>query len=153
MSYPGRSALMLLAACVIAFLTACTSPSNSTPGTPLVPVTPVAQHPVSPTQPTAAACDCSIFPPKQGCDSQCGITTGIVEHVTADSVTISVPSIKTTTTGQQAAAITQHTFAISPAEAKQLETLQGSRVALTFHQQNGQNVMKSVRPISPELLK
>lgn len=113
----------------------------------------MAPQPVSPTQTTSAGCDCSIFPPKQGCDSQCGITTGIVEQVTADSVTISVPSIKTTSTGQQTPAITQHTFAISPAEAKQLETLQGSRVALTFHQQNGQNVMKSVRPITPELLK
>jgi hypothetical protein len=133
---------------MIPFLTACTSPSvpNSTPGTQLVPGTPVA---ATPAEPTTAGCDCSVFPPKQGCDSQCGITTGIVEQVTADSVTISVPSIKATATGQRTAAITQHTFAISPAEAKQLQTLQGSRVALTFHQQNGQNVMKSIRPISP----
>jgi Cu/Ag efflux protein CusF len=99
-------------------------------------------------QPT---CDCSTFPPREGCDSQCGITTGVIQSVTADSVTINVPSIKSTPTGQLSPQITQRTFKISAAESQQLQSIQpGSRVALTFHQQSGQNVMKSIRQIPLE---
>jgi hypothetical protein len=135
---PQRSVLMLLTACAIMFLSACQSAPAPRP-------TPVTQ---TPTQPT---CDCSTFPPREGCDSQCGITTGVIQSVTADSVTINVPSIKSTPTGQLSPQITQRTFKISPTESQQLQSIQpGSRVALTFHQQSGQNVMKSIRQIPLE---
>jgi Cu/Ag efflux protein CusF len=140
----GKSRLLLLAAVAFTSLTACQStPAPQPTPTPTPTPTPVVQ-----TQPT---CDCSTFPPKSGCDSQCGITTGVIENVTADSLTISVPSIKSSATGQQLPQITQRTFTISPEESKQLQTYnRGSRVALTFHQQNGQNIMRSIRPIPVE---
>lgn len=148
MSSPRRHLLTLLAACAIPFLSACPSspaPEHTSTQPGSVPQTiPVTQPTQNPT------CDCSIFPPKAGCDSQCGITTGVVEQVTADSVTISVPEIKLTPSGERTTQITQRTFAISPAESKQLQAVKGSRVALTFHQQSGQNVMKSIRKIPVE---
>jgi Cu/Ag efflux protein CusF len=142
-----KSLLFLATAVAITFTTAC-QPTPQPQPTPAPTPTPT---PVVQTQTT---CDCSTFPPKAGCDSQCGITTGVIENVTADSLTISVPSIKSTATGQQLSQITQRTFKISPEESKQLQTYnRGSRVALTFHQQNGQNIMKSIRPIPLELPK
>lgn len=152
---PQRSLLTLAAACAIPFLTACQSapapqPTPALQPTPQPRPTPVTQTPATqtPTQPT---CDCSTFPPREGCDSQCGITTGVIQSVTADSVTISVPSIKSTPAGQQTPQITQRTFKISAAESQQLQSIQpGSHVALTFHQQSGQNVMKSIRQIPLE---
>jgi hypothetical protein len=155
---PQRSVLMLLTACAIMFLSACQptpapQPTPTPQPTPAPRPTPLTQTPVTetPTQPT---CDCSTFPPREGCDSQCGITTGVIVSVTADSVIINVPSIKSAPTGQLTPQITQRTFKISPTESQQLQSIQpGSRVALTFHQQSGQNVMKSFRPIPPEPLK
>jgi Cu/Ag efflux protein CusF len=150
MSNPQRSVLLLVAAFAITFLSACQSTPPSQPTPALEPTTAPQSTPVTQT-PTAQTCDCSTFPPKEGCDSQCGITTGVIESVTADSVTISVPSIQSTATGQQSPGISQRTFKISPAESAQLQSIKpGSRVALTFHQQSGQNVMKSIRQIPPE---
>jgi Cu/Ag efflux protein CusF len=147
---PQRSVLMLLTACAIMFLSACQSAPAPQPTPALQPTSQPRPTPVTqtPTQPT---CDCSTFPPREGCDSQCGITTGVIQSVTADSVTINVPSIKSTPTGQLSPQITQRTFKISPTESQQLQSIQpGSRVALTFHQQSGQNVMKSIRQIPLE---
>ncbi len=148
MPNPGRSVRTLLAACAILSLSACqmapapqpTPASQSTPSPRPAPVVPT---------PAQLTCDCSTFPPRSGCDSQCGITTGVIQSVTADSVTISVPSIQPAATGQLSSQITLRTFKISPAESAQLKSIQpGSRVALTFHQQSGQ--MKSIRQIPPE---
>jgi Cu/Ag efflux protein CusF len=140
----GKSLLLLVSAAAITSLSAC-QPAPQPQPTPAPTPTPT---PVVQTQPT---CDCSTFPPKAGCDSQCGITTGVIENVTADSLTISVPSIKSTASGVQQPQITQRTFKISPEESKQLQSYnRGSRVALTFHQQNGQSVMRSIRPITLE---
>ena len=136
-----RSLLFSLSTCAVALLSACQpAPQPQPTPTPTPTPTPVVQ-----------TCDCSTFPPKAGCDSQCGITTGVIENVTADSLTISVPSIKSTAAGQQLPQITQRTFKISPEESKQLQSYnRGSRVALTFHQLNGENIMKSIRPIPVE---
>jgi Cu/Ag efflux protein CusF len=143
----GRSVLILVAACAIPFLSAC-QPAPAPQPTPAP--QPAGSTPVTQTTPQTT-CDCSTFPPREGCDSQCGITTGVIESVTADSLTISVPSITSTATGQQVPQVTQRTFKISPSESQQLQSFKrGSRVALTFHQQSGQNVMKSIRPIPPE---
>jgi hypothetical protein len=143
-TFISKKILPLLAAVAITSLSAC-QPAPQPQPTPTPTPTPT---PIGQTQPT---CDCSTFPPKSGCDSQCGITTGVIENVTADSLTISVPSIQSSATGQQLPKITQRTFKISPEESKQLQTYnRGSRVALTFHQQNGQNIMKSIRPIPVE---
>ena len=144
MTFISKKILPLLASVAITSLSAC-QPAPQPQPTPTPTPTPT---PIGQTQPT---CDCSTFPPKSGCDSQCGITTGVIENVTADSLTISVPSIQSSATGQQLPKITQRTFKISPEESKQLQTYnRGSRVALTFHQQNGQNIMKSIRPIPVE---
>jgi hypothetical protein len=138
------SLLPLGSICALVFLIAC----QSTPTTPLESTSGPTGNPTQPAKTGTSTCDCSTFPPKQGCDSECGITTGVIESVTADSVTISVPSITTTATGERKPQITERTFAISPAEAKQFQSLkQGSRVALTFHQQNGQNIAKSIREL------
>lgn len=149
----GRSVLVFAAACAILSLSACQSTPTPPPTPALEPAPaqpPTRTTPVKET-PTQATCDCSTFPPREGCDSQCGITTGVIESVTADSVTINVPSIKSTAPGQLSSQISQRTFKISPAESQQLQSIQpGSRVALTFHQQSGQNVMRSIRQIPPE---
>jgi Cu/Ag efflux protein CusF len=143
MSKHGRSVFLLVATCAIPFLSGC--PAPATPDKP----TPVTT--AGPTQPPKATCDCSVFPPKAGCDSQCGITTGVVEKVTADSITINVPFLKQNPGGQPSPQTIQRTFTISPAESQQLQSIkQGSRVALTFHQESGQSIMKSIRPIPPE---
>jgi hypothetical protein len=138
------SLLPLGSVCALVFLIACQSTPTPPPGS--------ASGPTGTSTPTALkgtpTCDCSTFPPKAGCDAECGIATGVIESVTPDSVTISVPSITTTATGERKPQITERTFAISPAEAKQFQSLkQGSRVALTFHQQNGQNIAKSIREL------
>lgn len=142
---PSRiSVLPLTSIFTLVFLAAC----QSTPTTPLESTSGPTGTSTKTGQTGTTTCDCSTFPPKQGCESQCGITTGVIENVTADSVTISVPSITTTATGERKPEITERTFAISPAEARQFQSLkQGSRVALTFHQQNGQNIAKSVREL------
>ncbi len=107
-----------------------------------------------PAKPAEPACDCSIFPPKSGCDSQCGIATGVVESVQGNSVTLQVPSVVTDSTGKRMATITKRTFSVGAAEAKQLQSIApGSRVALTFQQESGQNAVKSVRAIPRELTK
>jgi Cu/Ag efflux protein CusF len=147
MSNHRRSALLVVATCAISFLIGC--PSSPAPTPPDKPTPVITSGPTQP--PKTATCDCSVFPPKAGCDTQCGITTGVVEKVTADSITINVPSISQNPAGHSSAQIQQRTFAISPAESQQLQSIkQGSRVALTFHQESGQNIMKSIRPIPPE---
>lgn len=109
-------------------------------------------HVTPPPSPTT--CNCSIFPPKSGCDSQCGIATGVVESVQGDSVTLQVPSITTDSTGKQTAIMTKRTFLVGAAEAKQLQSIApGARVALTLQKEIGQNSVKSVRAIPRELAK
>jgi Cu/Ag efflux protein CusF len=104
-----------------------------------------------PTGKGPSACDCSTFPPRSGCDAQCGITTGIVESVSADSVVIQVPSIKTDSVGKRFLMSSMRTFSIGAAEAKQLQSIpKGSRVALTFRQEDGKTVVQSIRRIAPE---
>jgi hypothetical protein len=99
----------------------------------------------------SSTCDCSTFPPKSGCDAQCGITTGIVESVTANSVVIQVPSIKQGPAGEKSTMISRRTFSIGGAEATQLQSIpKGSRVALTFRQEGGQTVVQSIRKIPAE---
>jgi Cu/Ag efflux protein CusF len=147
-----RFVLNLAAAILLGHLCGCESspPPSTTSTTPPATTTPPSSATgtagVSP-----AACDCSIFPPKSGCDAQCGITTGIVESVSADSVVIQVPSITTNHAGKKALLITRKTFSIGAAEAKQLQSIpKGSRVALTFRKEGGQSVVKSIRQIPPE---
>jgi len=102
-----------------------------------------------------AECDCSTFPPKQGCDTTCGIATGIVESVTSDSVTIKVPVIQTAPANSvpnygpaESAAIQRGTFAVSGVDPAQLANIKpGSRVAFTFQQEQGRQVLKSIQPI------
>ncbi len=97
-------------------------------------------------QPVSSACDCSIFPPKSGCDAQCGITTGVVDSVSSNSVVILVPSVTTDSAGKSTPTISKKTFSIDATEAKQLESIaKGSRVALTFQQHGGQTIAKSIR--------
>ena len=108
-------------------------------------------QPNLPTNPTQPTCDCSTFPPKSGCDSQCGIATGVVESIQGDSVTLQVPSVITNSQGKQSATMTKRTFQVSAAEAKQLQSIaSGSRIALTFQKVNGQSSVKSFREIPPE---
>jgi hypothetical protein len=143
MPIPAKSLPPLAATFACVLLIACQSnPAPAPePTSTAQPTTPVAQ-------PVNTTCDCSTFPPKAGCDAACGITTGVIESVTADSLTINVPSISTDASGKQTTHVTQRTFSISPAESKQLQTLkQGSRVALTFHQETNQNALKSIREI------
>jgi hypothetical protein len=143
----GKEFAMILAA-ALPLLTAC-SPNPPAPSTRPDPE-PTTTTP-SPVQPIKSTCDCSVFPPARGCDSQCGITTGVIEKVTANSVTISVPSIAYSPAGKESAQIAERTFAIAPAEAKQLQSIgTGSHVALTFHSEDGLNAVKSIRQISPE---
>jgi Cu/Ag efflux protein CusF len=146
----GRSVLILVAACAISFLSAC-QPAPQPQPTPAPQPAPAGGSTFVTQTTPQTTCDCSTFPPREGCDSQCGITTGVIESVTPDSLTISVPSITSTATGQQLPEVTQRTFKISPEESQQLQSFKrGSRVALTFHQQSGQNVMKSIRPMPLE---
>jgi len=99
-------------------------------------------------------CDCSIFPPRSGCDAQCGITTGVIESVQGDSVVIRVPTTTTNSAGQQVATTLERKFSIGAEEAKQLQSIApGSRVALTFQKQADQSVVKTIRAIPKETLK
>jgi len=110
--------------------------------------------PPTPTTTNTSTCDCSTFPPKEGCDAQCGITTGIVESVRGDSVVIKVPSVKTTADGGESSSISERTFSVSGAEANQLKSIApGSQVALTFSKESGQSVVKSIRKIPLEPVK
>lgn len=127
----GRSARKIVATFVLALLCACRG--------------------ASPTQPLNSSCDCSSFPPKEGCDAECGITTGVIESVHDNSVTIRVPSVKTTEAGAESPMISDRTFSIDGAEANQLKSITpGSRVALTFRFESGQSVVKSIRKIPKE---
>ena len=144
MPTPQRTLLPLATAITFVVLTGCPSSPTSQPNQGSNP-------PTTGLQPVKSTCDCSTFPPKAGCDTECGITTGVVESVTANSVTISVPSISTDASGNRTTRVTERTFAISPEESKQLQTVkQGSRVAVTFHQETNQNILKSIREIPAE---
>jgi hypothetical protein len=141
-----RFAQKLVVPVLLACLCACK------PATP--PPPDEGNQPNLPTKPSQPTCDCSIFPPKSGCDSQCGIATGVVESVQGDSVTLQVPSVTTDSTGKQTAIMTRRTFLVGAAEAKQLQSIApGARVALTFQKEIGQNSVKSVRAIPRELVK
>lgn len=102
-----------------------------------------------------AECDCSMFPPHQGCDQKCGIATGIVESVTADTITVKVPVIEPAHTqagGAEAPAesanIHLRTFTLTGADKAQLANIKpGSRVALTYEEGASQQVLKSIQPI------
>jgi hypothetical protein len=103
-----------------------------------------------------AQCDCSIFPPKLGCDTTCGIATGVVESVSGNSVTIKVPVIQTPSTPQgtagptESATVQRRTFTLNPADAAQMANVKpGSHVALTFQREQGQQVVKSIQPVQP----
>jgi hypothetical protein len=83
-----------------------------------------------------------MFPPRQGCDQKCGIATGIVESLTAYTVTIKIPVIQATSTQEGAAAgptesadIQLRTFTPGGVDKSQLANIKpGSRVALTYEQ-------------------
>jgi hypothetical protein len=125
------TATVILATLSSCFHTPPNPPSNPAKNTPL---------------PKPATCDCSTFPPKSGCDSECGIATGVVESVQGNSVTLQVPSITTDAAGKQIATMSRRTFQIGGAEAQQLRTIApGSRVAITFKQGNGEDAVRSLR--------
>lgn len=106
-------------------------------------------------QKQVAECDCTMFPPPQGCDQKCGIATGIVESVTADTVTVKVPVIQKTNaeSGESAgpaesANIQVRTFTLSGTDKSQVANIKpGTRVALTYEQAPNQQVLKSIKPI------
>jgi hypothetical protein len=93
-------------------------------------------------QNNVSECDCSMFPPRQGCDQKCGIATGIVESLTAYTVTIKIPVIQATSTQEGAAVgptesadIQLRTFTLGGVDKSQLANIKpGSRVALTYEQ-------------------
>jgi hypothetical protein len=106
---------------------------------------------------TATACDCTVFPPKQGCDTSCGIATGVVESVSGDSVTIKVPVIETPANGTPVEApatttIQRRTFTLSPAEQTLVANIKpGSHVAFTYAQEADHQVLKSIQTVQPAL--
>jgi hypothetical protein len=148
---PAEKRFVMILAAALPLLTSC-SPNPPLPSTRPDPQ-PITTTP-TPVQPVKSTCDCSVFPPARGCDSQCGITTGTIESVTSNSVTLSIPSITVSPAGKKSTQIAERTFAIAPAEARQLQSIgTGSHVALTFHSENGLNAVKSIRQITPESVK
>jgi hypothetical protein len=139
MNKTGKSVQPILAALTLALITSCGNSKSVGPNIPTTPVTPPSNE--------QTACDCSTFPPKKGCDTQCGITTGIVESVSSNSVVIREPSIKISKAGgAESAQIQERTFSVSNAEASQLQPIKpGSRVALTF--QKSDNAVLSIREL------
>jgi hypothetical protein len=144
---PIRRSILLATIFALEFLTAC----QSTPTSRTEIATGSAGASTQNAQSAEATCDCTTYPFKPACSSQCFLATGIIEQVTADSVTVSVPSITSTSTGERIPQIARRTFTINPDEAKQLQSIkQGTRIALTFHQQSGQDIAKSIRELPAE---
>jgi hypothetical protein len=145
----GLAVLVFLAG-LVGYLCGCSSPPPPPPPNGTSQTAQTSQNGKKGT----AGCDCSIFPPRSGCDAQCGITTGVVESVQGDSVTIRVPTTTTDAAGRQVPATLERKFSIGAEEAKQLQSIApGSRVALTFQKETGQSVVKTIRAIPKEQLK
>jgi hypothetical protein len=105
--------------------------------------------PITSTTPKKIACDCTIYPFPNGCDSQCGFADGVVESVSNDSVTVKIQAI-------QGQAAEFKTIPLAPLNVKPAALKPGTPVRLTYEKSTTEpltikpNAIRSLVTRSPQ---
>jgi len=98
---------------------------------------PEPKPPIASTTLKKIACDCTIYPFPNGCDSQCGIADGVVESVTNESVTVKMQA-------RQGQAAELKTIPLAALRLNPATLKAGTSVRLTYHKSTTEPL--TVRP-------